>query len=126
MPSAKTPARATSRQQSHVGQTKAKALKTTRSTAFGKSLVKEMQMVARHIRGDITLPSVPIYRPDVKAIRESRGLSQAAFARRYGFNLRTLQDWELGRARPPFAILSYLCVIEREPAAVDRALAPGE
>jgi putative transcriptional regulator len=120
MPSAKAPARAIRRSR----VLKSKAKKATKSTPFGRSLVEEMRMVAAHIRGDITLPSVPVYRPDVKAIRESRGLSQAAFARKYGFNVRTLQDWELGRARPPFAMSSYLCVIEREPDAVERALAP--
>jgi putative transcriptional regulator len=49
-------------------------------------------------------------------------MSQAAFAEAFGFPLRTLQEWEQGRAEPPEAIRSYLRVIEREPEAVMRAL----
>lgn len=94
-----------------------------KSTALGKSLVDGMEMVAAHIRGEVTVPTVQVVHPNVKAIRTARSLSQAEFASKYGFNLRTLQDWEMGRARPPFALLSYLRVIEREPAAVERALA---
>src|SRR5262249_22518704 len=37
---------------------------------------------------------------DVKAIRAKTKLSQAEFAKRYGFNVRTLQDWESTGAQP--------------------------
>ena len=59
---------------------------------------------------------------DVKAVREKSGLSQVQFADRYGFNPRTLQDWEQGRARPDAAVLAYLKVIEQNPGAVQAAL----
>ena len=59
---------------------------------------------------------------DVKAIRTRFGLSQAQFAERYGFNLRTLQDWECSRVQPPSAVLAYLRVIERFPETVEKAL----
>jgi len=62
---------------------------------------------------------------EVKAIRRKRGLSQAAFAARYGLNLRTLQDWEQGRVQPDGPARAYLLVILREPRAVERALATG-
>jgi putative transcriptional regulator len=62
---------------------------------------------------------------EVKAIRHRRGLSQPAFAARYGLNLRTLQDWEQGRAQPDGPARAYLLVIDREPRAVERALAAG-
>ena len=62
---------------------------------------------------------------EVRAIRQRSGLSQAAFAARYGLNLRTLQDWEQGRAQPDGPARSYLLVIDREPKAVARALAAG-
>ena len=37
---------------------------------------------------------------DIKNIRKATGLSQSKFADRHGFNLRTLQDWEVGRRTP--------------------------
>jgi putative transcriptional regulator len=59
---------------------------------------------------------------DVKAIRARSGLSQSEFAERYGFNVRTLQDWEAQRGEPPAAVRAYLRVIERFPQVVEKAL----
>jgi DNA-binding XRE family transcriptional regulator len=59
---------------------------------------------------------------DVKAIRAKSGLSQAEFARRYGFNVRTLQDWESSGAQPPSPVRAYLLVIDRFPDTVAKAL----
>jgi len=59
---------------------------------------------------------------DVKAIRERRGLSQQAFAARYGFSVAAVRDWEQGRRVPEAPARSFLIVIDREPEAVDRAL----
>lgn len=60
---------------------------------------------------------------DVAAIRKRLGLSQADFAVRFGFKLDAVQNWEQGRRRPDGAARAFLRVIEREPAAVQRALA---
>ena len=60
---------------------------------------------------------------DVKAIRTRLGLSQAAFSQRFGFPLGTLQDWEQSRRAPEASARVLLTVIEREPEAVQRALA---
>lgn len=59
---------------------------------------------------------------DCKGIRLKLGLSQAEFARRFGFRLSTLQDWERGKRRPDTAARLLYRVIEREPEAVERAL----
>ena len=59
---------------------------------------------------------------DVAAVRAVTGLSQAEFAKRYGFALRTLQEWEQGRAQPDSAVRAYLTVIARDPQAVQAAL----
>jgi hypothetical protein len=59
---------------------------------------------------------------DVKAIRGKTGLSQAEFAKQYGFNVRTLQDWESSRAQPPSPVRAYLTVIDRFPDMVAKAL----
>ena len=59
---------------------------------------------------------------DVKSIRAKTGLSQAEFAKRYGFNVRTLQDWESSGAQPPSPVRAYLTVIDRFPDVVAEAL----
>jgi putative transcriptional regulator len=60
---------------------------------------------------------------DVAAIRKRLGLSQGEFAAQFGFKLDALQNWEQGRRRPDGAARAFLRVIEREPDAVQRALA---
>ena len=59
---------------------------------------------------------------DVERIRRKTGLSQQRFSEEYGFNLRTVQDWEQGRRVPTGPARTFLMVIDREPAAVRRAL----
>jgi putative transcriptional regulator len=60
---------------------------------------------------------------DVATIRKRLGLSQSDFAVQFGFKLDAVQNWEQGRRRPDGAARAFLKVIEREPAAVQRALA---
>lgn len=60
---------------------------------------------------------------DVKAIRLREGLSQDAFAAKYGFAASTLRQWEQGRRRPEASARILLKVIERHPEAVRDALA---
>ena len=55
--------------------------------------------------------------------RRRSGLTQEAFAARYRIPLGTPRDWKQGRREPNAAALAYLRVIEREPEAVERALA---
>lgn len=59
---------------------------------------------------------------DVKAIRTGLGLSQQAFAGRFGFSIKTLRHWEQGQRAPEGPARAYLTVIARDPAAVQRAL----
>jgi putative transcriptional regulator len=60
--------------------------------------------------------------PDVKAIRERLGLSQARFAALMGVSPRTLQNWEQGRREPEGPAKALLKVVDREPEAVLQAL----
>jgi putative transcriptional regulator len=53
---------------------------------------------------------------ELRALRETLGLSQSDFAGLFGFNVRSLQDWEQGRRRPEIPN------IQRDPQAVIRAL----
>jgi putative transcriptional regulator len=84
-----------------------------------------MREAAAFLRGEISLPVriVTIPEPvDVKSIRSKLGLTQAEFAKQFGFSPRTIQEWEQGRAQPDVAVRAYLTVIERDPAAVTLAL----
>ena len=61
-------------------------------------------------------------RVDVKAIRTKLGLTQQAFAGRFGFSINTLRHWEQGKRQPEGPTRAYLLVIERVPHAVQKAL----
>ena len=60
--------------------------------------------------------------PDVRQLRARLGLSQAAFARRFGLSARTVQEWEHGRSVPDGPARVLLRVIEDAPEAVERAV----
>lgn len=60
---------------------------------------------------------------DVKAIRARMGLSQNAFAARFGFSSAAVRDWEQRRRKPEATARVLLTLIDKEPEAVQRALA---
>lgn len=72
-------------------------------------------------RGRTHTVMVPVV--DVRAVRGKLGMSQAAFARRFGISAATLRNWEQGRRRPEGPARVLLQVIDKEPEAVMRALA---
>ena len=93
----------------------------------GESIIAGMQDALAYAegetgRGKATVVSVPDV-IDVKAIRQRHGLTQADFAQRYGFALNSIQNWEQGRRRPEGPARLLLLIIDREPDAVQRALA---
>lgn len=59
---------------------------------------------------------------DVKAIRKKLGLSQQAFAARFGFSVGRIRDWEQNRSNIDAPSRILLTIIEKEPEAVERAL----
>ncbi len=60
---------------------------------------------------------------DVKAIRERLGLTQAAFAARFGLELDSVRNWEQGRYTPDPVARTLLKIIEQSPETVDRVVA---
>ena len=90
----------------------------------GQSILRGAREALDYARGsrDGFVAHVPV-EVDVAAIRKRLGLSQGEFAARFGFKLDALQNWEQGRRRPDGAARAFLRVIEREPEAVQRALA---
>jgi putative transcriptional regulator len=59
---------------------------------------------------------------DVRALRTRLGLSQEAFARRFGFSVDAVRQYESHRRTPTGPARTLLRVIAREPDAVTRAL----
>ncbi len=68
----------------------------------------------------ITTVDVPIV--DVRELRRRMGLSQTAFAAKFGFQSATVRNWEQGRTRPEGPARVLLAVIARHPEAVEDAL----
>lgn len=56
--------------------------------------------------------------PEVAAIREEFGLSQAKFASLLGISVRTIQNWEQGRRTPRGPARVLLRVAAKHPRAV--------
>ena len=91
---------------------------------LGERLVKSAKQARAIARGEE--PAARVFTPptvDVAAVRKKLGLSQTVFARRYGFSPASVRDWEQRRRTPDPAARTLLMVIEKEPEAVDRALA---
>jgi len=60
---------------------------------------------------------------DVRAIRARTGLSQDAFARRFGFSVGAVRGWEQGLRQPEAAARVLLMIIASRPEVVDEVLA---
>jgi putative transcriptional regulator len=59
---------------------------------------------------------------EIKRIRTGIGLSQEAFAERYGLNLDSLRKWEQNRATPEQTAVMVLRMVESSPSDVERIL----
>jgi putative transcriptional regulator len=95
---------------SKLGKRLVGAAKEARAIARGKADPKTFRV---HVPADI----------DVHNIRMRLGLSQEAFAMRFGLPVGTVRDWEQRRRTPEGPARVLLTVIEKEPEAVRRALA---
>jgi putative transcriptional regulator len=76
---------------------------------------EEVLMAGRRIASDDV--------DDVRALRTRLGLSQEAFAARFGFSVDAVRQYESRRRVPTGPARTLLRVIAREPDAVTRALA---
>ena len=102
------------------------------ATAARKSFIRERRLsdaevVARAERDPDNPPRSPAQLKNfhrgslARQVRHKLGLSQDAFARRYGIPVATLRAWEQNRQQPDQATRSYLEVIAKIPEAVGRA-----
>jgi putative transcriptional regulator len=95
---------------------------------LGDELIEAMKEAVEHARGkrrDLVVHHVDVAVPDVRAIRKRLRLTQAEFAVRFGFSVKTIRNWEQGGRQPEGPARAYLRVIERDPEAVQRALSAG-
>jgi putative transcriptional regulator len=92
-----------------------------------EKILKNVRATREAIRGR-GIEAVRVHVPtpvDVRRLRHRLGMSQSTFAAKFGVELRTLQNWEQGQRSPEGPARVLLQVIERDPEAVLRALAPG-
>jgi putative transcriptional regulator len=98
--------------------------KQRKPSAGGRIVASLKEAVAwaegKSVRVRITTVEVPMI--DIRAIRRRLGLSQAAFAAKFGFQPSTLRNWEQGRTRPDGPARVLLTVIARHPEAVEDAV----
>jgi putative transcriptional regulator len=95
-------------------------------TRFGGRLLQSAEQALSIARGEADPATYRVHLPevvDVKTVRQRLGLTQAAFAARFGFSLAAVRDWEQGRRRPERSARLLLKLVEREPEAVARVLA---
>lgn len=93
--------------------------------AFDK-IMAGVESMGDILRGTADPASYRVHVPDridVRRIRQTLGLTQAEFAARFGFSISTLRKWEQDGRQPEGPARAYLRVIERNPRAVEEALA---
>lgn len=74
-------------------------------------------------KAEVVIP--PPSPAEVKALRKRLGLSQPQFARRFGFTVSAIRQYEYGRRSPKGTATTLLRVIQADPEAVARALRFG-
>lgn len=95
-------------------------------SALRRRMIAGLREAVAHAQGRAALAEYTVTVPtriDVAKTRKALGLSQRAFARRFGLDVTAIHAWEQGRRRPDRAARVLLAVIAREPEAVRRALA---
>ena len=60
----------------------------------------------------------------MRALHHRLALSRKQFATRFGLEVETLRNWEIGRREPDTAARSYLHAIANDPEQVEQACAP--
>jgi putative transcriptional regulator len=91
-------------------------------TKLGTDLIQSAKEALAIAKGEIA-PARLVEDIDVAAIRKRMGLSQVRFAARFGLSAATVRDWEQRRRRPDRTGGTLLTVIDKNPSAVEKALA---
>ena len=92
-------------------------------TKFGQELIESASEALAIAQGKAKpARAINVETVDVAAIRKRLGLSQDAFAKKFGLVASTLRDWEQGRRQMDRTAQAFLKVIDRAPEAVEKAL----
>jgi len=92
-------------------------------TKLGEDIFEGLKEAIAYTRGEATGAETHVVQvADVRAIRESLGMSQSEFAEAYRIPLATLKGWEQGRRSPDATAAAYLDVIARLPQDEKAAL----
>ena len=105
-------------------------MKKTRATkerqqSPGSRIVASLREAVDWVEGKavpVRVTTVEVPAVDIRGTRKQLGLSQAAFAAKFGFQAATLRNWEQGRTQPDGPARVLLAVIARHPEAVEDAL----
>ena len=90
-------------------------------STFGEDLIQSLNQALAHAKGEG--PAVVHAGVDPREIRMKAKLTQAEMAPMTGMSLSGYRKWEQGKRRVSGPAAALLRVIEKEPAAVQRALA---
>ncbi|WDR01625.1 transcriptional regulator [Devosia algicola] len=93
-------------------------------SAFDK-IAAGMGDALAYAAGEADAAQFNVYIPaqvDVKKIRGRLKMTQPVFAKKFGFSLGRVRDWEQGRFPVDAPSRVLLTIIEKEPEAVVRAL----
>lgn len=94
-------------------------------TKAGSRILQGAREALAFAKGEAHEADFAVHAPpsvDVRALRAKLGLTQAAFAARYGFSVGRVRDWEQGRSPIDTPSRILLTVLDKEPEAVQRAL----
>jgi putative transcriptional regulator len=95
-------------------------------TKLGKRLIQAAREANAIAKGEADPSTYRVYVPasvDVRAVRRKLHMTQAEFAGRFAVPLATLRDWEQHRRTPEGPSRVLLTILDRDPEAVERALA---
>ena len=84
-------------------------------------IMRGLKEATAYARGEADTTKYRVHVPkavDVAAIRAKLGLTQEAFAARFGFSKGAVRDWEQGRKVPEASARILLKVIEKRPDIV--------
>jgi len=100
-----------------------------KGSRVGDDLVDAFEEMAKHVRGEIELEAYDLLGgamtpAQIKAIRSKVASSTKEFERLFGIPARTMESYEQGRRSLDGAMRALLRIIDREPNAARRALAP--
>lgn len=90
-----------------------------------EGIMQGLREALAYVEGTADPSTYKVHAPrdvDVRAVRKRLGMTQTAFAARFGFSAGAVRDWEQKRRRPEASARVLLTVIDKEPEAVQRAL----